>query len=324
MEALALLRTLAEFQQYPELQQTAQQCWDDSQAPAILPLLAIAYANLGNMTQAKAYCEQAQVHKASLDGDSLCDLAAVFIVMQQLEQAALLLSQILAAEPEHALALARLAYCKLAANETAEAQALFEQSLSINDQRVTVYTNLIALYMDQKNVELAQQQLEKAFITLEARQHEYPEGLYQQYWVQLNSIQLQLWVSGENSSEQNAQAEDWLHNLYEQQQAGECDETLFIHCLKHYSRLLAERDEHQQASDILREYVKQYPANSELCLALSELEKVQGHFIQAINLLQKAIKHDNENIGLWVQLSSACLHRFDKKARDAAEKAMEM
>jgi len=324
MKALALLRTLAEFQQYPQLQQTAQQCWDDSQAPAILPLLALAYAYLGDMTQANAYYEQAQAHKASLDGDSLCDLAAVFIVMQQRQQAALLLNEVLAAEPEHALALARLAYCKLAANAVAEAQALFEQSLSINTQRVTVYTNLIALYMDQQNVEPAQQQLEKAFITLGSRQHEYPEELYQQYWVQLNSIQLQLWVSGENSSEQNAQAEDWLHNLYKQQQAGECEETLFIHCLKHYSHLLAERDQHQQASDILREYAKQYPANTELCLALSELEQVQGHFMQAVNLLQKAIKHDSENIGLWVQLSSACLHRFDKKARQAAEKAMEL
>jgi|TARA_B110001469_G_C9603125_1_gene299715 hypothetical protein len=71
MKALALLRTLAEFQQYPQLQQTAQQCWDDSQAPAILPLLALAYAYLGDMTQANAYYEQAQAHKASLDGDSL-------------------------------------------------------------------------------------------------------------------------------------------------------------------------------------------------------------------------------------------------------------
>jgi len=318
MKELSLLRTLAEFQQYSELQQTAQQCWDDTQAIAVLPLLAIAYANLGDKPQAQVCCEQAALNKASFDSDSLCDLAAVYIVMQQLEQAESLLNEILTTQPKNALALARLAFCKLTAGEVDVAQALFEKSLLINAQRVAVHTNLIALYINQQQYQQAQQQLEQAFNALESRQYEYPDGLYQHYWLQLNNTQLQLWISGE----QNAQAEQWLQDLCGQQQAGECEEQLFIHCLKHYSRLLAEGDCHQQASDVLRDYVKKYPDNSELCLALSELAQVQGHFMQAVNQLQKAIKHDSENVSLWVQLSTASLHRFDKKARKAAEKAM--
>ncbi|PKH04140.1 hypothetical protein CXF72_02445 [Psychromonas sp. MB-3u-54] len=318
MNELNVLRKLAEQQQHGPLKEMAESLYQNTGNPAILPLLASACAHLGLKQQTEILYGQALESLAELDYDGRCDLAAVLIVMQRLNEANSMLTEILIEQPMHALGHARLGYCCLLQDEQSCAQQHFEQSLALLPSRLVVHGNLLNLYLNQALYQQAQEQLDKAFEQLEQQCDELPSGIYQQYWLQFNTVQLQLWLKNEDS----AQAEDWLQQLCEQQQAGECEEALFIHCLQQYSRLLAESDLHQQASYILRKYFKQYPNNSDLCLTLSELAQVQGHFIQAVNLLHKALKNDSENITLWIQLSSACVHRFDKKARKAAEKAV--
>ncbi|ABM04552.1 sulfotransferase containing TPR domain [Psychromonas ingrahamii 37] len=318
MNELNILRKMAEQQQHGPLKEMAESLYQQTENPAILPLLATACAHLGLKQQTEIRYEQAFESLAELDCDGRCDLAAVLIVMQRLEQANSMLTEILIEQPMHALAYARLGYCCLLQDNLSSAQQHFEQSLALQPSRLVVHGNLLNLYLNQAHYQQAQGQLDEAFEQLEQQYDELLTGIYQQYWLQFNTVQLQLWLKNEDF----AQAEDWLQQLCEQQQAGECEEALFIHCLKQYSRLLAESDLHQQASDILREYFKQYSGNSDLCLTLSELAQVQGHFMQAVNLLQNALKNDDQNINLWVQLSSACVHRFDQKARKAAEKAV--
>jgi tetratricopeptide (TPR) repeat protein len=319
MNELTLLRQLAENQQYPSLLELAQSLWHESRNPAILPLLATANAHMGLKGNTDALYQQSLECFDELDADARCDLAAVLIILHRMDDAIKMLSDILVEHAEHPLVLARLAYCHLAAGRLTEAQQLFQKSLSISPKRLAVHRNLVAVYIAQNELIQAQHQLDSAIDVLE-NNASLSEDVYQQYWVQLNTIQLTLWVA------QNlfAPAEEWLTELAAQQQAGDCEEALLVQCIKSYSQALAEKDFHQQATDILREYLRQYNDNTELCMALAELSQVQGHVMQAVNYLQKALKKDEKNSALWVQLSSACLHRFDKKSRKAAERAVSL
>ena len=320
MKELNLLRQLVENQQYPSLLELAQSLWLESHNPAVLPLLATANAHMGLRENTQTLYQQSLEYFEVLDADARCDLAAVLILMHRTDEAIEMLSDVLAIQAKHALALARLAYCHLVSGRLDEAQHYFQKSLDISPQRLAVQRNLVAVYIAKNALSQAQSQLDSAIEVLHNQQHTLDFTLYQQYWLQLNSTQLQLWVA----QDLFAPAEAWLTKLSVQQQTGECEEALLVHCVKSYSQALAEKDCHQQATDILREYLKQYNDNTELCIALAELAQVQGHFLQAVHLLQKALKNDQHNSALWVQLSSACLHRFDKKSRKAAERAVSL
>lgn len=319
MNELILLRQLAENQQYPSLLELAQSLWYDSGNPAVLPLLATANAHMGLKENTLALYQQSLKHFDVLDADARCDLAVVLIVMQRLDDAIKMLSDVLVEQANHALALARLAYCYLASDRLVEAKYFFKKSLMITPECFVVQRNLAAVYIAQNELDQAQKQLDSALEVLD-NNHTIGDSLYQQYWLQLNTTQLQLWVAqGFFTS-----AEEWLSQLVVQQQAADCEEAVLVQCVKSYSQVLAEKNYHQQATDILREYLKRYNDNIELCMALAELAQVQGHFMQAINLLHKALKKDEENSALWVQLSTTCLHRFDKKARKAAVRAVNL
>ena len=112
MNELKILRKLAEQQQYGQLKEMAESLYQDTDNPAILPLLASAYAHLGLQAQSEHYYQQAADHLLALDYDARCDLAAVLIVIGRLDDAKSRLTDILIAQPKHALALARLGYCR--------------------------------------------------------------------------------------------------------------------------------------------------------------------------------------------------------------------
>lgn len=318
MNALILLRKLAEYQQYSELKESAQEQWQVSNDVAILPLLSLACANTGLKKQAEQYLEQAQTYQAEYDADCLVDMSAVLIVMQRINEALTILNEVLAAQPDHPLAIARLAYCHMLLGNLASAQGLFEQAVTLAPQRINVLTNLANVYLLQSQPEKAQRVLDQAFSAVKRLESDYPDFAIEQFRHLIQQSQCQLWVA----SEEFSYAEEWLKSLSSRDQHTDKSEQTFLSWLSYYGRLLAEQDLHAQASDILREYLQHYPDNSQLCLQLAELAQVQGRFMTAVNLLHKAIKQDEENIALWIQLSSACLHRFDQEARAAAEKAV--
>ena len=318
MKELILLRQLAEDQQYASLLELSQSLWDESNNPALLPLLAMASAHTGLEKRTQVLYKQAFLDIKLLDQDARCDLAAVLIVMKRTDDAIVMLKDILLVTSKHPLALARLAYCYLLKGHLEEAQTFFQQSLIFEPMRLAVHRNLVAVYLAQNYFELAQIQLDTAMSILDESYVRFSNERYQQYWLQFNTTQLQLWVTQELFSH----AEEWLEDLNTQQQSGDCEEALLIKCIKHYCQALAEQNHHQQAADILLEYLKQYVHNTELCTTLAELALVQGYYMQAVKLLQNALKYDEKNTSLWIQLSSACLHRFDIKARKAAEHAV--
>lgn len=311
---------LAEGQQYTELLDKAEKKWSSSQEPAVLPLWAMGCAQTGDLKKAEALFQQAVTYQADFDDDALCDLAAVLIMMQRVDEAKTILVGILERQPVHDLVLARLGYCCLLSDDLVNAQIYFSQSLVFTPERFAVHLSLISLSIGQKSLDKALQQLDKALYVLEQRHAVLTDAVYQLYWLQLNTLQLKVWVL----NEQYSPAEAWLNTLHQQQQAGGCEEDLFVHCLQQYGRLLAERDRHLQATDILSEYSQYYPENSELALSLAELLKIQGYWMQAVNVLQKVLESDKDRIELWIELAQVSLHRQNKLARKAAEKAIEL
>jgi tetratricopeptide (TPR) repeat protein len=315
---ISLLRQLADQQQYIELQNTAFGLWIENNDPQILPLLALAYAHTGQWLLANETLTQVQEYQADLPPASLIDIAAVLIVLQRIEAAEQLLSTALQQLPEHGLGQARLAFCRMLQGDLAAAKSLFEQAAIIEPERIPIRNFLAQLYLQQKDYVQAQRVVDQALSLLAGIQATLSNVLYQQYSQLLLQLQLQIWVA----EEAFAQAEEWLQEQHSLQQQCEIEEQQFVYWVGQYSRLLAESDHHQQATEILRNSLKTFPDNTALCLQLAELAQVQGQFMPAINLLNKALKKDPDNIPLWVQLANASLHRFDKKARQAAEKAV--
>ena len=322
---LNLLRKLAEHQQYSELRETALSLWHDTQIAEILPLLALAYAHAGQrhlaVTTLKQFMQsQGKAPLAAIDTDVLLDIAAAHIVLQQTDEARTFLKAALQQQPDHALGLARLAYCALLEQDLDQAQTLFEQSLAIDPGRIAVINNLASIHLLQNDFAAAQARIIAAQDALAVNQAQLPEPVLAHHEQLQQALQFELWIA----TEAFAKSEECLQARYSLQQAEALPADYVITPLLQYARLLAERNYHSQASDILRQYLQHFPDNSDLCLKLSELAQVQGQFLPAVRLMQRAIKQDKENSSLWAQLSSACLHRFDKQARHAAEKAVEL
>ena len=317
---LRLLRKLADQQQYSGLKETALGLWHDTRDPAVLPLLALAHGQLGEQASAERALEQALPHQWDYDADALVDLSAPLILLQRLEQAAEVLQRALSRRPDHALGLARLGYCRMLADDGEAALALLQKSADLEPARPGVLIHLAHLHLTRSRHENARALLDRAYIMLEEIAPDLPAPLLRQHRLQLDAIQSQIRVA----LEQYDRAEQWLQEQHRRQRDGALEEEDFIYHLGHYARLLAEKDLHQQAEDILREYLKAYPGNSVLALQLAELCQVQGHFLQAAKLLQRALKHDGDNVALWVRLAQVSLHRFDNQARRAAEKAVQL
>ncbi|MBF0446209.1 MAG: sulfotransferase, partial [Magnetococcales bacterium] len=307
--------------------------WGGSNAGelAFLPLLALAHAHLGDHNKAEEFLAQTLASQDKLDRDALVDLAAVFIVMLHVEKAVKLLEEILNKQPQHSLALARLGYCRILQDDSDAALKLYKQSAYINPERLSLLHNLIPLYIKKSKFESATTTLKMAERRLAIIANELPDVVLQRYRKQHNLFQLNIWVvKGQFAyAERWLQLKEWHDDFIDDEKKDSKkyaykQEDSLVFWVTEYSNLLAYNDHHQQAAEILREYGKHYPDNQILCLQMAELAKLQGHHMQAVKLIKRALKDNTEDINLWVQLSSACLHHFEQQAQQAALRAMEL
>lgn len=283
--------------------------------PALYPLLALAYLHLGERPAAETQLELALTHRNTLDADALIDLGAVYMLLFQLEPAIDVLEQALSLQPKHALGLARLGWCRLQQDDLATALALLSSSDRLESRQVPVLIHLAQVYLLQSDYVSAQFVIEQALQQLLQNPSDYSPQAFQHYQQQLAHHQLKLWVA----DAQFAAAEHWLG---QQKTAG--SDTVYHAWLIQYAQLLAEQNLHAQAEEALRDGLKTAPDNISLMMQLAELAQVQGHFMQAIMILKRAIKQEQDHVGLWLKLSSACLHRLDHESRQAAEKAVSL
>jgi len=316
---LKILRQLVDQQQFAVLKSTARSCLDESNDVQALPLLALAHAHLGERQAAMEAATRAEDLLPQLDVDARVDLAAVYCLMLRIEAAVALLEAALDTQPDHSLALARLAWCRMQQGDLTAARKLYQRSADLAPHRLPVWSALVRLCLEAADIPAAQQTLETAIAQLEAVHPDLPETAVQQFTAQFRGLQLEIWLA----AGELARAEQWLTDR--RATLGEDD---WVALVTGYANLLAGRDHHSVAEETLHEALKHYPDNLALISHLAELAQLQGRSMQAIHLLRRAIRlaesNDKPEIAYWVRLSAACLHHMDAQARKAAEKAVEL
>ena len=319
MDYVNILRRLSDRQQYEELRDSGERYWSESGDVQVLPLLALAHAHLAERKPVEEYLARIEEVKDDLDLDGRVDLAAVYILIMRVEEAIRLLDEALQEEEDHSLALARRGWCYMYEGDMEKARSYYERSVELAPDRIQVYTNLLHLFIEMDDYNSAQETLDRAIDQLSEIYSELPDMVVAHHTVQLRELQLATWVA----SEEFSRADGWLD-----EKRGILEEEEWAGLVIHYASLLSSTDRHDQAGEALRDGLKHYPDNISLYIQMSELSQVQGQFRQALRLLEKVIrlagKEDKPLAGFWAKLSTVCLHRYDQKARKAAEKAVEL
>ena len=326
MQSLTMLRRLAEQHNYSALHEACLGA--DSGEPAVQVLLALADAHLGNTSAANRTL-------ASLDPDTLgidvrVDLAAVRIALGELDQAIATLEtarrEVARREnarrefarrenADHALLLARLAWCRLQQGRNDDALALYERSLTLRPL-LAVYHNLLRLYRDSGRLADLARCLDAARIFWVEEQADWPDDQRQIHSQQLRGMQLDLWLAQERLET----AEAWVEG--QRDALGEDDWCALLCAL---AQRLSARDRHAQAEEWLRTGLRRYPEHLALYGQLAELSQVQGRTRQAVSLLRRAIHlanaQDKPTELLWTRLSATAQQSYPGLAREAAEQA---
>lgn len=312
------LRYLVDIQQFEELNKKVKEFYEQTQDISLLPLLALSYIHQKEYKRAFEYCELCEAQKEKLDDDALVDLAGVYALLHKVDDAINLLEPIIQKDSNHSLALARLAWCRWQEDNISESIKLYEDSLTLNQNRIPVYSGLAKLYLEQKQLSNAQKTLENGLEQLEVLKKQMPKDAIELFENQFEELQLNIWIVDDNQKA----LESWLVNQKN------LEEKEYITKVLNVSIAFAYHNKHDLSEQILIENLKKYPKNQELILQLSSLANIQGHTMQEVNLLKKAIKIGEEDekptVNLWVKLSSAYLHNQTDLAKKAVEKAQEL
>lgn len=253
------------------------------------------------------------------------------------------LEAVLQEQPEHALAMARLAFGRMAIGAVDEARALYRASLSLAPHRVGVWVSLARLYMhDQQwiDVQWAVEQAGQA-IAAQAQGATELEGPLAEFENQIKVLRLQLWAA----TQEAARAEAWLDEARQaamaawptevaETPAAEGDAPWVAHWLPYvqaYAQALAASDAHAAAEATLVDAWRHAPKSLDLLRQRAELAQTQGRTGQALGLLRQAIRLAKQQdkpaaveVGLQVQLAEACSMGMDGPKRHAAERAHDL
>ncbi len=308
---LNILRNLVDNQQFKALEEEALANHQETGDIRGLPLLALAHVHQGEIHRALGVYEKAASRKTELDADARIDLAGVDCVLMRIDNAVELLEPILEQQPDHALGLARLAWCRMQQGRLEEARELYTRSAGLKE-RLPVLLAMVRLDLQAEKTEAAQKALDRAIACLETRRNDLPEISVSLFTAQLRGLQLEIWVTAKRFAE----AEAWLA-----ERRADIEEEAWTALLTGYALLLAGNDRHSQAEDILKEGLGHYPDSSAMLMQLASLALVQGHFAQADRALRRAARFDPDNPEIWCRVADANLHRAENRSRRAAEKA---
>jgi tetratricopeptide (TPR) repeat protein len=239
----------------------------------------------------------------------------VHIALGELDQAINILESARHDNPDHALLLARLAWCRLQQGDHDDALRLYERSLDLKPF-MAVYHALMRAYRDNDQLEDLAKCLDAARQFWSKEQTDWPEAERQTHSQQLGFMQLDLWLA----REQFEAAEAWLAG----QREG-LSEDDWCTLLSGFAERLAARDRHAEAEEWLRIGLRHYPVNLVLFSQLAELAHLQGRPRQSIALLRRSIQlagaQDKPTVLLWIRLSANALQTYPGLAREAAEQA---
>jgi len=311
MEALTLLRGLAEHHHYSALREA---CLETASGdPAVRVLLALADVQLGDMSAGR--CALASLDRGTLSLDARVDLAAVHIALGELNPAIDILEAGLLENADHAVLLARLAWCRLQQGNRDRALTLYQRSLRLRPL-MAVYHNLLRLYRDRGNLIEMATYLDAAWKLWNQEQCNWPDDQRALHSEQLRGLQLDLWLAEDRLEA----AEAWV-----EQQRGALNADNWCALVSALAQRLAARDRHAQAEEWLHTGLRHYANQLALYDQLAELAHLQGRTQQAIALLTRAIQLanalDKPSDALLIRLSATALQFNPRLARAAAERA---
>ncbi|MBU3069182.1 sulfotransferase [Aestuariicella sp. G3-2] len=323
MKYLQECRQLADRQQYELLRHNAEHYFHETGDGALLALLAMACAHLGDRDGAERALIELHDNRVVLDLAGHVDLAAAQLLTGRLQLASERLEMVLNEQPDNALALARLAFCRMHNGDLEQARILYQRSVELHPHRLPAWVSLTKLYLLAHQPEHAEQTLQQAMMWLEQLRPQLPDSVVQIQQVQLQNLQLEVWVA----CDQLATAEAWL-----ERQQGVVQEEDWVACVTTFSQILSGVDRHDTAEEALRNALKVYPKNLSLITAVVELLQLAGRTQQAIVLLRRGIALIRQGeaggpemeVVFWARMSTICLHQRHKQARKAAEKACEL
>lgn len=315
MSALALLRLLMEQQQAPVLKAA---CLDaDLHAAPVRVLLALAHAQLGEVREAQSLLDALQPDELDLDGR--VDLAAVQIALGQFEAAVALLETLHAQAPTHSLLLARLAWCRQAQDRLADARALYARSVALQPRLLT------CLNLARLDLRLANSQADRASVQvsvdaglalIDALRPSWPASILNHYRRQWLGLALEAWLAAEQQAQAEQRLSAWRQAL---------DEAEWAALVVGFSHLLAGRDQHGAADDLLRQAIQHYPENDELLSQRAELAQRMGRLGEAAAVLRRMLHLARRDAlpcaTLLARLSGVSLQLNEAAALQLAEQA---
>lgn len=319
MDYIQSLRELVDYQQFEQLGAAAGHYHDETLDNDALPLVAMAMAQLGDRQAAIAALNRALKVQAELTVDGRVDLAGAHCYLFHLDAARELLEALLQEQPNHALAQARLAWVLLQFGELERAEQLYQSSAALADHRLPVWLALVRLALQKEDSAGAELALHRAQAKLAEGKQRISAQVGDLFVAQLEQLQLEIWIA----QQQFSQAELWLDD---EQVVRE--EEPWAAVVAVYANALAANNHHSQAEESLRSALKAYPNNIAFHAQLAELAQLQGRQMQVVQLLRRAIKLSEQQqrpaVALWVRLASAQLHGDRERARQAADRAVEL
>ncbi len=317
MHDLARLRRLVDLQQHAELQTAAKHALEETHDARFRPLLALACIHLGQGEQARQAYAEATAQLDALDLDARVDLAGAACFLHRFDDATRLLEVALLSEPDHALALARLAWCRMIDGNHAEAESLYRRAAELAPERLPVWIALARLNLRRNVHDQAQHALDAGLARLHTAAPELPVAAARLFDSQMRCLQLEIWAA----SERLAQAEQWIEASRDT-----LSETDWVFFVTGYATLLAGQDRHASAEELLQSAREHYPENLELLSKRIELAQLRGRTGQVVRLLHLAIQIANKrklpDVPYWVLLSSAFLPVDSDRSRMAADRAV--
>ncbi len=318
-------RVWVDQQRWFELSEQAQQHYALTHEPWLLPLQAMACAQLGQAEAARHAVARAEAVLDQLDTVARVDLAAVYLLAHAVDKAAPLLEAAVQAMPSYSVALSRLAVCRLLQRDAVSSRVLLASALRADSRRVAVWLQYLRqLLTDVGTAQLAEQAslrddlahgLVEAALQLETVRSQLPADIADRWSRQLESLQLAFWIE----QGEFARAENWID-----EQSNALPEEAWTELVAAYAALLASRGKPDTAEEGLRKALRKVPGHAVLTLQIVELSRLQGQHRQVIGLLTRAIEKDEDNPALWTRLSGAWLQHDHGRARKAAEKAIEL
>lgn len=265
---------------------------------AATALIALAAALAGDRERAiaelAAFADPTFTDKAEL----LLAVGSAWFKLGEMAQGIRFLAAAVKAQPEHALAIARLGACLLAVGRVPEALPHLKKAIELLPKSGGAWLNYGRGLLMTGKVEESLAALDTAEPFKDKEEHVYR-------MTRAEALE---------RAGRSGEAEQLLRQAVDAGQDG---------AVVALVSQLGARSRHDEAWQVLREALEKTPDEVRLLELAAELAQVRGRFGEADHFLNRALEKEPENAGLWTRRALLAGKRLgEKKGREAADKAL--